>query len=218
MSSPLVSASILSWHAGRLEEAVIAMEQAGADMIHFDIMDGQFVPPITFGAEVVRLVRTLTDLPFEAHLMTLTPEKHAAEFIDAGCMRVIFHSEATHHAAWLAGMIRDHGAEAGLAINPATPAECVLAAAPVLDMALVMTVNPGWGGQSFLPWTLEKVRRIRESVPRLIVEVDGGMNAETAREAVASGASILVSGSYVSRATDRRAAMASLKGSSCGVP
>jgi ribulose-phosphate 3-epimerase len=192
--------SILSCDPSRFADAVSEMIDAGVDWIHFDVMDGQFVPPITFGADLVRSLRKLGDTPFEVHLMTLTPEAHFQPFIDAGCSRVIFHAEATPHAHRLAQTLRRQDVGAGIAINPGTSESLIEPLLPEVDLVLVMTVNPGWGGQRFLPFCLEKVRRIRALAPDIDVEVDGGIDPTTIQEAAAAGANLFVTGSYLSGA------------------
>jgi ribulose-phosphate 3-epimerase len=189
--------SILSSDFGCLSEVVRELIQAKADRIHFDVMDGQFVPPITFGAQLVKNLRGLGDTHFEAHLMTKTPEAHFEAFKAAGAQTIIFHAEATKHAHRLAQSLRKEGIRAGIAINPATPAALVCEIGGEIDQALVMTVNPGWGGQSFIRGALSKVKEIRSKFPGLDIEVDGGIDPKTLPEAKAAGANVFVAGSYL---------------------
>lgn len=172
---------------------------AGVDWIHLDVMDGQFVPPITFGADLASALGKLGSTPIEAHLMTQTPEKHLDAFLDAGCKRFVFHLEATQHAHQLCRRVRSRGAEVGVAINPATPAESLFPLLGEIDMALVMTVNPGWGGQALIPACLDKVAAIRKADPNLDIEVDGGIDDRTMTDAIRAGANVFVTGSYLTR-------------------
>lgn len=189
--------SILSCDPGRYREAVAELLAAGVERVHFDVMDGQFVPPITFGAGLVRSLRDLGDAVFEAHLMTLTPESHFNAFLEAGCQSIIFHQEATPHAHRLCQQLRERGIRAGVALNPSTPVDAILEVADVLDLALVMTVNPGWGGQEFLRACLRKVETIRRECPDLDIEVDGGIDPLTLGLAKAAGANVFVAGSFL---------------------
>ena len=173
---------------------------AGAHIIHLDVMDGQFVPPITFGDVLAANLRNHTDAPMEAHLMTLTPEKHFDAFIKAGCRRIIFHVEATVHAHRLIQDLKSKGIQAGVAINPGTPVSAIESILPDIDLALVMTVNPGWGGQSFIPTTLDKIREIRGRRPEMDIQVDGGIDPTTLPTVIAAGANVFVVGSYLLRA------------------
>ena len=173
---------------------------AGAHIIHLDVMDGQFVPPITFGDMLAANLRNHTDAPMEAHLMTLTPEKHFDAFIKAGCRRIIFHVEATVHAHRLIQDLKSKGIQAGVAINPGTPVSAIESILPDIDLALVMTVNPGWGGQSFIPTTLDKIREIRGRRPEMDIQVDGGIDPTTLPTVIAAGANVFVVGSYLLRA------------------
>jgi ribulose-phosphate 3-epimerase len=173
---------------------------AGAHIVHLDVMDGQFVPPITFGDALAANLRKHTDAPMEAHLMTLTPERHFDAFIKAGCKRIIFHAEATVHAHRLIQSLKSQGIEAGVAINPGTPVSVLEPIIDDIDMALVMTVNPGWGGQSFIPSTMPKIQWIRERRPEMDIQVDGGIDPVTLPQVISAGANVFVVGSYLLRA------------------
>ncbi|RYG20144.1 ribulose-phosphate 3-epimerase [bacterium] len=205
--------SILSFDLSALRDSVPALEKSGAAVLHLDVMDGQFVPPITFGDAFVASIRSCTDLPFEAHLMTLTPERHFEAFAEAGCFRITFHTEATVHVHRHVQTLKSMGLEAGLAINPSTPVEAILPLVDEIDLALVMTVNPGYGGQTFLPFVLDKARRLRELRPDLTIQVDGGIAPDTIRIAKEAGADLFVVGSYLAKAADLDAAVAVLEAS-----
>lgn len=192
--------SILSFDLTTLSTQVPRLVAAGAHIIHLDVMDGQFVPPITFGDVLATNLRNHTEAPMEAHLMTITPERHFDAFIKAGCKRIIFHVEATVHAHRLVQELKSKGVEAGIAINPATPVEAIENLIGDIDLALVMTINPGWGGQPLIPFTLEKIQRIRALRPDLPIEVDGGVDPNTLPQIIAAGANIFVVGSYLLRA------------------
>lgn len=207
--------SILSCDQSRLAESVKQMMDAGVEWIHFDIMDGQFVPPITFGDQTVRDLRALGTTPFEAHLMTETPEAHFDAFIEAGCTRVIFHAEATPHGHRLAQSLRDRGIQAGASLNPGSPICLVEPYLDQLDLVLVMTVNPGWGGQKFIPSTLEKIRLLRELKPELDIEVDGGIVPETLPLVKEAGANVFVAGSFLMRAESIAQGVSALR-KACG--
>jgi ribulose-phosphate 3-epimerase len=176
------------------------MVQAGAHIIHLDVMDGQFVPPITFGDVIASNLRKHTQAPMEVHLMTLTPDRHFDAFIKAGCKRIIFHIESTVHSHRLVQYLKSHGVEAGVALNPGTPVSAIESILPDLDLALVMTVNPGWGGQTFIPSTLTKIREIRSKRPDIDIQVDGGIDPRTLPTVISAGANVFVVGSYLLRA------------------
>lgn len=192
--------SILSFDLTSLSTSVPKLMAAGAHIVHLDVMDGQFVPPITFGDALAANLRKHTDAPMEAHLMTLTPERHFDAFINAGCKRIVFHAEATSHAHRLVQSLKSQGIEAGMAINPGTPVSALEGVIDDLDLALVMTVNPGWGGQSFIPTTMPKIRWIRERRPDIDIQVDGGIDPVTLPQVIAAGANSFVVGSYLLRA------------------
>ena len=203
--------SILSFDLATLDRVVPQLESLNPEVIHLDVMDGQFVPPITFGDAYVSSLRKLTSARFEAHLMIASPERQFEAFAKAGCSRIIFHAEATAHAHRHIQSLKEQGVEAGLAINPATPADFIAVVADQLDLALVMTVNPGWGGQSFLFETLSKVRFLRDRFPNLRIEVDGGIDPNTVKAAKEAGADLFVVGSYFAKAKDMAAAARELE-------
>jgi ribulose-phosphate 3-epimerase len=191
------------------------MMRGGADIIHLDVMDGQFVPPITFGADLAKSLSRQGDTPIEAHLMTLTPQAHFRAFTDAGCTRIIFHIETVAHAHRYCQQLREMGVEAGVAINPSTPASALEPLLDVMDLALVMTVNPGWGGQKLIGTCVDKVRAIRAMAPDLAIQVDGGIDPSTIGPVWDAGATDFVAGSYLMRAPSISEGIQELK-SACG--
>ncbi len=196
-----IAPSILSADFARLGEQVREVEAAGADRVQVDVMDGNFVPNITFGAQAIEALRPLTRLTLEAHLMVRPPEDFIDAFARAGADTVIVHQEATPHLHGAIQQIRKAGKRAGVALNPSTPAATLSEVLESLQVVLVMTVNPGFGGQAFIPETLNKIRQVRQAITErgldCEVEVDGGINLETAGQVAEAGADVLVAGSAV---------------------
>jgi ribulose-phosphate 3-epimerase len=216
MSGPLIAPSVLSADFGRLHDEVVAVTEAGADWIHVDVMDGHFVPPLTIGPVVVRAIRAATALPLDVHLMVKEPEPLLREFRDAGAASMTVHVEACADVAGTLRAVRATGAKVGLSLNPPTPLESVKPFLGLIDVLLVMSVNPGWGGQPIVPGSIERIadaRRMRaESGQRFLLEVDGGIKASNAPEALAAGAEVLVAGSAVYGTKDYAAAIRALRG------
>ena len=192
----VLSPSILSADFGRLAEAVAALDAADCDWIHLDVMDGQFVPPITFGPQTVASIRGITQKPFDCHLMIENPEQQIDAFKVAGVDRLIVHQETCPHLHRVLETIRQKDMLAGVAINPSTPANTVLGVLDLVDLILVMTVNPGWGGQKFLKRPLDKVLFLRQAAPTHHIEVDGGIDPDTIVHAAFAGANAFVAGNY----------------------
>lgn len=212
-----VAPSILSADFSRLGEEIRAVEAAGADLIHVDVMDGHFVPNITIGPLVVEACRKVTKLPLDVHLMIENPERYVADFAKAGADYLTVHVETGYHLHRLIQNIREHkGVKAGVSLNPATPLESVDHILGDIDMVLIMSVNPGFGGQAFIPSAIEKIRRLRGMIEsrklRIDIEVDGGVKPENAAEVSAAGADILVAGSAVFGTKDYKAAIKGIRG------
>jgi ribulose-phosphate 3-epimerase len=212
----MIAPSILSADFGRLADEVRAVTDAGADWIHVDVMDGHFVPPIPIGPLVVEAVRRATTLPLDVHLMIDHPDRIIDEFVRAGADRITVHVEACSDPAGVARQIRAAGAKPGLSLNPPTPVERVAPFVADFDLLLVMTVNPGWGGQPIVEGSMEKIaaaRRLRdEAAEAVLIEVDGGMKLHNAAEAVHAGADVIVAGSAVFGATNYGDAIRGLRG------
>ena len=197
----LVAPSLLSADFSRLGEEVAALEQAGADWVHFDVMDGHFVPPITIGPRTVEHCRRYAKLPFDIHLMIENPERFIEPFRDAGANGLSVHVEATRHIHRVLHSIREAGLKAGVCINPGSPLVLLEPVLKSADLAVVMCVNPGWGGQTFIDGSLDRIKAMRAMRdrlnPQLDIEIDGGVTAETGRQSVACGATVLVAGNFV---------------------
>jgi ribulose-phosphate 3-epimerase len=198
--------SILAADFARLGEQVLEAERAGADRIHVDVMDGHFVPNISMGPLVVKALRPVTRLPLEVHLMIEEPDRYLEAFVEAGADTLEVHVENARHLHRTVNHIRHLGKKTAVVLNPATPASALEEVLPDVDLVLVMTVNPGFGGQAFIPNMLGKIRRVRQMIdrtkPEVELEVDGGIDARTAPEAVKAGACVLVAGSAVFHAPD----------------
>ena len=200
MTTIRLAPSILTADFGRLADEIRAAEAGGADLLHLDVMDGQFVPPITFGATLIAALRKVTNLPFDIHLMIVQPERHLETYAE-GATTVNVHVEVSPHLNRTLDSIRKLGIRAGVCLNPATPVAAIEEALPDADQVMVMTINPGWGGQQMIPRQLDKVRRIRGLLDGMNssadIMIDGGVKASNAAECAAAGANILVCGSSV---------------------
>jgi ribulose-phosphate 3-epimerase len=210
-----IAPSILAADFARLGDEIRAVEAAGADCIHVDVMDGRFVPNITIGPVVVAALRAVTKLPFDVHLMIVEPERYLEDFATAGADLIMVHAEASPHLHRAVQHIRSLGKRAGVALNPHTPLSVLDVILPDLSQVLLMTVNPGFGGQKFIAGVVPKIRALRDEVTRrqldVDIEVDGGITPETARIVVDAGANVLVAGSAVFKAPDYRQAIAALR-------
>ena len=210
-----IAPSLLAADFARLADALAQAEAGGADLIHVDVMDGHFVPNLTIGPPVVKALARATRLPLDVHLMIERPERTLPEYLDAGARWISVHVEATHHLQRCLDAIRRGGARAGAALNPATPVGALSEVWEDLDYAVVMSVNPGWGGQPFLAPSVSKVRRLRDealgSGARLSIEVDGGVAADNAAALCSAGAEILVAGTSVYGTDDPSAAIGKLR-------
>lgn len=214
MSGIIVSPSILSADFANLERDIKAVGNAGADWIHVDVMDGHFVPNITIGVPVVKSIRKITKLPLDVHLMIENPEKYVEPFVKAGADIITFHYEAAgEKSREILKMIKSFGVRAGISIKPKTSPDEIFNLLTTADMVLVMTVEPGFGGQSFMADCAEKIPFLKNNSPQnMIIQVDGGINAETAKVCTRLGANSLVAGSYVYKSDDIKTAIDSLRG------
>jgi ribulose-phosphate 3-epimerase len=216
MSRVTIAPSILSADFARLGEEIAAVEAAGADWLHVDVMDGRFVPNITIGPPVVKALRRVTKLPLDVHLMIVEPEKYLDAFAEAGADTITIHVEACAHLHRALCHIRSLGKRAGVTMNPSTHEDSVRYVLEVTDQILVMSVNPGFGGQSFLSSQLDKVRAIRKMIDergrKIDLEIDGGIAPDTAPAAIAAGANVLVAGNAVFKTKDYAAAIEALRG------
>jgi len=210
-----IAPSILSADFARLAEEIEAVERAGASILHVDVMDGRFVPNITIGLPVVKAISRATRLPIDAHLMIVEPGQYAEQFVKAGAQMVSIHIEADPHAHRTLSAIRAAGAQAGIAINPGTSLSAIEESLKFADYVLLMSVNPGFGGQKFIPESLDKLRRLRRMINerglKLRIEIDGGIDADNIAEVAAAGAEIIVSGSAIFGADDPGTALRQLR-------
>jgi ribulose-phosphate 3-epimerase len=217
-----IAPSILSADFSALGEQIAAVERGGADLIHVDVMDGHFVPNITIGPPVVRAIRRVASRPLDVHLMIEEPDRYIEAFVDAGADMVSVHVEAVPHLHRAICLIKKLGARAGAVLNPATPAVALQDIAGELDFVLVMSVNPGFGGQAFIPHSVEKLRRVRavltEAGSSVPIEIDGGIDEETAPRVVAAGARILVAGQAIFGTANPEQATRALRAAASGTP
>lgn len=207
-----ISPSILAADISRLAQETQRMRTAGAEMLHVDIMDGHFVPNLSFGLPVLNSLDKTCDLPMDVHLMITHPHHYIQRFVQAGADIITIHEECDSDTEQCIRMIHDHGAKAGICIKPKTPVSVLEPYLPLVDMVLIMTVEPGFGGQSFMQDMMDKVRKIRQAYPHLDIEIDGGINDTTAKIARDAGANVLVTGSFLFGAKDVSDAMTALRG------
>ena len=212
-----IAPSLLSADFSRLQEELKMLTQAGADIVHLDIMDGHFVPNLTFGPSVIKALRPHSDLVFDAHLMVEQPSDYIEPLDEAGCDMISFHYETEPHADRVVQLIKKYDMQAGMVLNPSTPVEVLQDILPALDFVLLMSVNPGFGGQKFIPYVTAKVKRLAELIERTkssaSIEIDGGVGPQNAASLIAAGANILVAGSAVFNSADRAEMIRTLRNS-----
>jgi len=213
--APLIAPSILSADFSRLGKEVQAVENAGADWIHVDVMDGHFVPNITIGPQITRAVHEVTTLPVDVHLMITAPDRYIDKFAKAGASMITVHAEACTHLQRTLTAIRELGTQAGVVLNPATPLASIEWVLAYTDMVLLMSVNPGFGGQEFIPNSLDKIESLRQMIDdkklEVLIQVDGGVNLETIADVTKAGADVVVAGSAIYGADDYAATIVALK-------
>ena len=211
MRKIFISPSILSADFARLEQECKSLEKSGADWIHCDVMDGNFVPNLTFGMPVVKSIRKCVVLPLDVHLMIERPERYVQAFAEVGADLITIHQEACDDVAGCLKLIRSCGKQAGISLKPATPVEVLEQYRGLFDMILIMSVEPGFGGQAFIESSVEKIRRAKQLFPNVLVEVDGGINQDTARSVIDAGVDVIVAGSAIINAPDRKVAIAKIR-------
>lgn len=197
MKKIIVAPSLLAADFSRLKEEVQEVEKCGAEYLHLDVMDGNFVPNISYGSPVISAIRPHSNLVFDVHLMVEEPDRFIKDFVDAGADIITVHVEATKHLHRTIQLIKSYGKKVGVALNPATPIETLKHVVKEIDMILIMSVNPGFGGQAFIPEVLSKIEELRKLYPEMDIEVDGGVNDKTVEDIKEAGANILVAGSYL---------------------
>ena len=193
----IIAPSLLAADFSRLKEEIQEIEKSGADYLHLDVMDGTFVPNISFGAPVISALRKHSNLLFDVHLMVENPDRFIKDFVNAGADIITVHAEASKHLNRTIQLIKSYGKKVGVSLNPSTPLNIIKYDLQDLDMVLIMTVNPGFGGQEFIERMIDKIRELRSTAPHIDIEVDGGINEDTGKKVKEAGANILVAGSYI---------------------
>ncbi len=215
MNRVAIAPSLLAADPLNLQKEIHDIEQYGIDFHHIDVMDGHFVPNLTFGPPLIRALKTITKVPLDVHIMVSNPDQVALDYVEAGADILVFHAEATVHHHRLLQMIKSRGAKAGIAINPTTPLESISPLLPYIDQINVMSVNPGFGGQSFIPETIGRLRQIKSMVSAtgraIDIEIDGGITNHNIRSVIDAGANLIVAGSYIYQSKNRKAAIDSLR-------